>query len=33
VNPSVAKICWAGLAIAPWLAARITRYREGRQAA
>jgi TMEM175 potassium channel family protein len=33
VNPSVAKVCWAGLAIAPWLAARITRYREGRQAA
>ncbi len=33
VNPSVAKLCWAGLAIAPWLAARVNRYRAGRQAA
>jgi uncharacterized membrane protein len=33
VNPSVAKLCWAGLAIAPWLAARVTRYREARQPA
>jgi uncharacterized membrane protein len=27
VSPDVAKLCWAGLAIAPRLAARITKYR------
>jgi TMEM175 potassium channel family protein len=33
VNPSLAKLCWAGLAIAPWLAARITGLRGERPAA
>ena len=33
VSPDVAKLCWAGLAIAPRLAARITKYRAGRHVA
>ncbi len=33
VSPDVAKLCWAGLAIAPRLAGRITKYRAGRHVA
>ena len=33
VSPDVAKLCWLGLAIAPRLAARITKYRAGRHVA
>jgi hypothetical protein len=33
VSPAVGKLCWAGLVLAPGIASRITKYRDGRPAA
>jgi hypothetical protein len=33
VSPAVGKLCWAGLAVAPAIASRITKYRDERHAA